>query len=107
MREDDSEATKARIVAWHLLKAAKAAMENLHDELIQQEPNSTHAAKLEKWLATVSAAADDVSNLMTESVPSKTMLEIRQVAGKLRNPGQRKMDDIAKTLERAHAQLLQ
>jgi hypothetical protein len=104
MYEDSIEPQK-RVAAWYALRDAKAAME----EIIAEAARTSDARlsdKLKKWLATVTVAEKDVSNLIGELDPSQYILEIRQIAAKLRQLGKRKADEIAGKLERADSMLM-
>lgn len=86
-----------RIVAWRVLKEAKALM----DELRAESAGSGLAAKLDVWLPEIEAAAKDVSNLISDDDGLSHLPRVQQIAVKLNNLGQRKTSAIATLLARA------
>jgi hypothetical protein len=100
----DPEETKQRVAAWYALRDAKAAIVGLIEEATRAS-NTGLTAKLNKWLPVITAAEKHVSNLIAELDESK-WLEIRPIALKLRQLGQRKADEIAGKLESADRALM-
>lgn len=62
--------------------------------------------KLKKWTPVIAAAERNVGDITAELDPLAHLMEIRQIAAKLRQLGQRKTDEIAAKLERADSMLM-
>ena len=103
MNEDPDE-TRQRVAAWYALRDAKTAMAVLIEEAARAD-NAGLSVKLNKWLPVITAAEKHVSNLIAELDASK-WLDIRPIAVKLRQLGQRKADEIAGKLESADRALM-
>jgi len=103
MNEDPDE-TRQRVAAWYALRDAKTAMAVLIEEAARAD-NAGLSVKLNKWLPVITAAEKHVSNLIAELDASK-WLDIRPIAVKLRQLGQRKADEIAGKLESADLALM-
>jgi hypothetical protein len=97
--DEDPDETRQRVAAWYALRDAKTAMAVLIEEAARAD-NAGLSVKLNKWLPVITAAEKHVSNLIAELDASK-WLDIRPIAVKLRQLGQRKADEIAGKLESA------
>lgn len=98
--------TEKRIAAWRALREAKAVMEEMIAEAVRMSDTLPVYDKLKKWLPAIAAAEKDVGNVITDLDPLARVMEIRQIAAKLRQLGQRKTDEIAAKLERADSMLM-
>jgi len=101
--DEDPDETKQRVAAWYALRDAKAAMAGLIEEAARA--NAGLSVKLNKWLPVITAAEKHVSNLIAELDASR-WLDIRPIAVKLRQLGQRKADEIAGKLDSADRALM-
>ena len=102
--DEDPDETKQRVAAWYALRDAKAAMAGLIEEAARAN-NAGLSVKLNKWLPVITAAEKHVSNLIAELDASR-WLDIRPIAVKLRQLGQRKADEIAGKLDSADRALM-
>jgi hypothetical protein len=102
--DEDPDETKQRVAAWYALRDAKAAMAGLIEEAARAN-NAGLSIKLNKWLPVITAAEKHVSDLIAELDASR-WLDIRPIAVKLRQLGQRKADEIAGKLEIADRALM-
>jgi hypothetical protein len=98
--------TEKRIAAWRALREAKAAMEEMMTDSVRMNDTSPLYDKLKKWMPVIAAAEKDVGNVTADLDPLARVMEIRQIAAKLRQLGQRKTDEIAAKLERADSMLM-
>ena len=98
--------TEKRIAAWRALREAKAAMEEMIADAVRMSHTRPLYDKLMKWLPIIEAAEKDVGNVIADLDPLAHVMEIRQIAAKLRQLGQRKADEIAARIERAYSMLM-
>jgi hypothetical protein len=105
MHEGSVEPEK-RIAAWRALREAKAAMEEMIADAVRMSDTRPMYDKFKKWLPVIAAAEKDVGNVIGDLDPLEHVMELRQVAAKLRQLGQRKTDEIAAQLERVYSMLM-
>jgi hypothetical protein len=98
--------TEKRIAAWRALREARTATEEMIAEAVRMNDTRPMYDKLKKWLPAIVAAENDVGNVIADLDALQRVMDIRQVAAKLRQLGQRKTDEIAGKLERADSMLM-
>jgi hypothetical protein len=96
-----------RIAAWRALREAKEAMEGLIADAVRMKDTRPMYDKLKKWLLVVTAAEKEVGNVTADLDPLAHVMEMRQIAAKLRQLGQRKTDEIASKLDLADGMLME
>jgi hypothetical protein len=77
--------TEKRIAAWRALREAKAVMEEMIAEAVRMSDTLPGYNKLKKWLPAIAAAEKDIGNVIADLDPLARVMEIRQIAAKLRH----------------------
>jgi hypothetical protein len=103
---EGSVTTEQRLAAQVQLKKAKAGIEELLSDSLGKSDARSLFERLQRWLPTVTEAINDTGNLLSDRDPLARVMELRTIAQRLRQLGQRKTDEIAKSLENADAFLM-